>query len=132
MRGGPLPAPKARKPARYLTTPLSQIRVGHMVDGVPRALQGPLMQPAAATCFEHQLSNTIAPSAAGIRSAACGAVCFRLTSAEYHGRGAGAPALSVLRDGVDAISRRSAAGATCASLLHLPARCALPPPPANE
>ena len=53
MRGGRLPAPKASKPARYLTTPLSQLPVGRIVDRVPRALQGPLMQPAAVTCFEH-------------------------------------------------------------------------------
>ena len=85
MRGGRLSAPKARKPARYLTTPLSQIRVGHMVDGVPRALQGPLLQPAAATCFEHHRSNTRGPSAAGTKSAVCTAWRFRLTSAEVMG-----------------------------------------------
>ena len=85
MRGGRLPAPKARKPARYLTTPLSQIRLGHMVEGVPRALQGPLMRPAAATCFEHHRSNTIGPSAAGTKSAVCTAWRFRLTSAELMG-----------------------------------------------
>ena len=85
MRGGRLPAPKARKPARYLTTPLSQIRLGHMVEGVPRALQGPLMRPAAATCFGHRRSNTIASEAPAIRSAVCSAARFRLISAEIMG-----------------------------------------------
>ena len=89
MRRGRLPAPKARKPARYLITPLSQIRVGHTVDGVPRALQGPLMRPAAATCFGHRRSNTIASEAPAIRSAVCSAARFRLISAEIMG---GAPA----------------------------------------
>ena len=35
IRGGRLPAPKARKPARYLTTPFSQLPVGRIMDGVP-------------------------------------------------------------------------------------------------
>ena len=60
MRGGPLPAPKARNPARYLTTPLSQLPVGHILDGVPCALQGPFMQPAAVTCLP---SSTISDEA---------------------------------------------------------------------
>ena len=85
MRGGRLPAPKARKPARYLTTPFSQLPVGHMMDGVPRALQGPLMRPAAATCFGHRRSNTIASEAPAIRSAVCSAARFRLISAEIMG-----------------------------------------------
>ena len=85
MRGGPLPAPKARNPARYLTTPLSQLPVGRIMDGVPRALLGPLMRPAAATCFEHHLSNTIGPSAAGIKSAVCARRRCRLISAEIMG-----------------------------------------------
>ena len=89
MRGGRLPAPKARNPARYLTTPFSQLPVGHMMDGVPRALQGPLMRPAAATCFGHRRSNTIASEAPAIRSAVCSAARFRLISAEIMG---GAPA----------------------------------------
>ena len=85
MRGGRLPAPKARKPARYLTTPFSQLPVGHMMDGVPRALQGPLMRPAAATCFGHRRSNTMASEAPAIRSAVCSAARFRLISAEIMG-----------------------------------------------
>ena len=85
IRGGRLPALKARKPARYLTTPFSQLPVGHNMDGVPRALQGPLLQPAAATCFEHHRSNTIGPSAAGIKSAVCARRRCRLISAEIMG-----------------------------------------------
>ena len=71
MRGGRLPAPKARKPARYLTTPFSQLPVGHILDGVPRALEGPLVQPAAVTCFGQHRSNTIASAAPAIKSAVC-------------------------------------------------------------
>ena len=52
---------------------------------VPRALRGPLLQPAAATCFEHHPSSTIAPEAPAIRSPVCGAACFRLSSAEIMG-----------------------------------------------
>ena len=85
MHGGRLPAPKARNPARYLTTPLSQLPIGRIVDGVPRALRGPLLRPAAVTCFEHHLSSTMAPEAPTIRSAVCGAACFRLISAEIMG-----------------------------------------------
>ena len=85
MRGGRLSAPKARKPARYLTTPFSQLPVGRIMDGVPRALQGPLMRPAAATCFGHRRSNTIASEAPAIRSAVCSAARFRLISAEIMG-----------------------------------------------
>ena len=85
MRGDRLPAPKARKPARYLTTPFSQLPVGHNMDGVPRALQGPLLQPAAATCIKHHLSNTTAPSAAGIRGVACARWRYSWISAEIMG-----------------------------------------------
>ena len=85
MRGGPLPAPKARNPARYLTTPLSQLPIGRIVDGVPRALRGPLLRPAAVTCIKHQLSNTIAPSAAAIRSVVCARWRFSWISAKIMG-----------------------------------------------
>ena len=40
-----------------------------------------------------------------------------------HGWGAGAPALSVLKDGLDPRKMRLAAAATCVSLLHLPPPC---------
>ena len=131
MRGGRLPAPKARKPARYLTTPLSQIRLGHMVEGVPRALQGPLLQPAAATCFEHHRSNTTGPSAAGTKSAVCTAWRFRLTSAELMGGARAHPECQrqkmVSTPDHDGRPRAPPAPACCICLHD----SAQPPPPAN-
>ena len=37
MRGGRLTTQKARNPARFLTTPLTQTPAGHIRVGVPRA-----------------------------------------------------------------------------------------------
>ena len=131
MHGGRLPAPKARKPARYLTTPFSQLPVGHMMDGVPRALQGPLMRPAAATCFGHRRSNTIASEAPAIRSAVCSAARFRLISAEIMG---GARAhlrcqCYTMVSTPDADGRpRAPPAPACCICLHDTAQ---PPPPAN-
>ena len=86
--------------------------------------------PSATRCRHlHQAPSLQHNSPQRRRDQKCGLrkVAFFMDLGRDHGRGAGAPAVSMPKPGLDPRSRRSATAATCACLLHLPPPCAHPP-----